>query len=103
MIYEARGFRLARDTIQDNRRTNWPSLLQIGGTTKGVYRELGQHHITHVLFNRGSTFYYISRGQDSDDLQLERLDEFLGQSCVLLYQVGGLELYALKDRGWGNQ
>ena len=84
-LFEARGFGVDRDVLQDPHATNWPYLVALGAPE----RCLEGTGITHVLVDRAAVAYWSGRGVD-----LERL----GESAFQQFEARCLELTVRSDR-----
>lgn len=92
MLYEARGYYLKPDVIEDPRVTNWP-LLTNTGRLETCLQVTG---VTHVLIGTGAMHYYVERGLNPERLRKPVLDAFIGRCLTPLAHLPGFELYEVR-------
>ena len=95
MLFEARGYYVARDVIQDNKATNWPLLA----TALGPHDCLAATGITHVMLGQGAVEYYAEQGIDLEVVRWEALQDFAERCLTPLWEGRGFVVYGLRPDG----
>jgi hypothetical protein len=91
-LFEARGYGVNRDVLQDNMGLNWPLLVASGANV----RCLAGMGITHVLVNHEVVTYYASRGLDVNRLQWSMFDHFAKECLEEIEHTRSFYLYRVR-------
>jgi hypothetical protein len=89
MLFDARGFYLEPEVIQDNRITNWPLLAP--QLPRGAC--LTRLEISHVILATGSLRYYVSRGMDVELIQWDTFRQFADRCLRPIYEGPGFVVF----------
>jgi hypothetical protein len=89
MLFEARGYHLRTNVIQDNRLTNWPLVVPHLSDPNC----LGAVGATHLILATGSLSYYVSRGLDPAVLALDGLQGFVSRCLQPIYEGPGFAVF----------
>lgn len=90
LLWEARGFHLARPHLPDNVLTNWPLLVPYLDRTGRCLEGAG---ISHVLASTGAVQYYLSRGTDPERVRWERFVRFADRCLDPVVSTNGFTLF----------
>lgn len=93
MLFEARGYGIEREVVQDNKGTNWPFLA--GRLEDGMCLEAGG--FSHVLANESALAYYQVGGLDLDIVHWPAFARFAERCLVEVHRVEGMILYEVVD------
>lgn len=99
LLFEARGFYLKPQVIQDPLLANWPLLAPKVGDGYYCLESTG---ITHILVNDVAVRYYVSRGSDPSALRLDLFADFGSRCLIPLYRGQGFGILGLRSEGTGG-
>lgn len=92
MLFDARGYYIDRDVLQDNRLTNWPLLTPFLSDDPCLQR-VGA---SHVILALGSLGFYVTRGLDREIMRLEELENLARRCLEPIYQGPGFVVFRTK-------
>ena len=92
LLWEARTAGLKPRALSDVRLSNWPLLSQ----TAGPGSCLAGTGITHVVINRASVGYYITRGALPEAFRIPQLGEFIRRCLEALIDTQGYLVFRVR-------
>ena len=94
MLYDARGYYLEREVLQDNMANNWPILAEL--LPEGAcFDGLG---ITHVILALDTVGIYSSRQADVSILRWEEFTEFADRCLEATHEGFGYVVFAVRPQ-----
>lgn len=92
LLWEARGYYLAPDHLQDNVLTNWALLVPYLEREESCLEETD---ITHVLVSEAAVDFYVGRGADREVFAWERFRDFSRRCTEVADDGPGYTLYRI--------
>jgi hypothetical protein len=89
MLFEARGYEVKPQVLQDNITTNWPLLVPAIGES----RCLESTGVTHVLLGTRAVEYLIGRGMDVNATHWDRFPAFAERCLEEIFEGEGYRLF----------
>lgn len=89
MLFDARGYYIEREVLQDNRLTNWP-LIAPHLSGDACLRSVGA---SHLILAMGSLRFYIARGMDPEVMRLGEFDRFAARCLEPIHQGPGFVIF----------
>lgn len=93
MLFEARGFYITSDVLQDNKGTNWPLLASLVDP-QGC---LESTRISHVLLGQGAVDYYADAGVDLEIVRWDEFNSFRDRCLTELWEGRGFVMYEVNQ------